>query len=95
MNVEVIFKVASRSLILIENKQNIFTYMNSCPHIGTPLDLKLGNFLSPNKEHIICSTHGALFTIDTGKCIFGPCKGERLKGVPNIIKNDCVYVNNS
>jgi len=80
-----------KKLIVLRNKKNIFVYENSCPHIGTPLDIKPGQFLSQDKKNIICSTHGALFQTNTGLCIFGPCKGENLEAIPIFIKNGEIF----
>ena len=82
-------------LIVVRRGKYTFVFKNSCPHIGAPLDLKPGQFLSLNKKNIICSTHGALFQIRTGLCIFGPCKGKYLEAVPICIKNnEILYVHN-
>ena len=50
-----------------------FAYVNRCPHIGTPLDLWPNEFLSEDGRLLVCSTHGALFEPDGGRCIAGPC----------------------
>jgi nitrite reductase/ring-hydroxylating ferredoxin subunit len=36
-------------------------YVNSCPHIGTPLDWLPDRFMSKDGKYIICATHGAAF----------------------------------
>lgn len=57
-------------------------YRNICPHAGAPLNWGVDNFLSYDKEFLVCSLHGAAFTIETGFCFAGPCKGARLEAVP-------------
>ena len=57
-------------------------YVNSCPHARHPLNLGPNRFLSPGKELILCSSHGALFDRRTGFCIAGPCAGQSLRSVP-------------
>lgn len=59
-----------------------FAYVNSCPHVGTSLDLWPNEFLSEDGSIIVCSTHGALFEPATGDCIAGPCAGDRLTPLP-------------
>ena len=76
-----------KSLIVVRLQTSIYVYINSCPHIGAPLDLKPGQFLSHDKKNIVCSTHGALFEIETGQCIFGPCKDKYLEAIPIQINN--------
>jgi nitrite reductase/ring-hydroxylating ferredoxin subunit len=36
---------------------------------------------------IQCSTHDALFEIDTGVCIAGPCVGDHLQAVELVIED--------
>lgn len=56
-------------------------YVNSCPHIGLPLDPAPHRFLDAKKQHIVCSAHGARFRIQDGECFSGPCYGESLESV--------------
>ena len=53
-------------------------YLNSCPHTGGPLDWVEHQFLSLDRRLILCATHWALFRIDDGYCVHGPCAGKRL-----------------
>ena len=34
-----------------------------------------------DRRHILCATHGALFRIEDGHCLAGPCKGKGLTAV--------------
>jgi nitrite reductase/ring-hydroxylating ferredoxin subunit len=38
-------------------------------------------FLSDDGRFIVCSTHGALFRIEDGHCLDGPCIGQALERV--------------
>lgn len=60
----------------------VWAYVNSCPHIGSPLDLQDDVFLTVERDAIQCSTHGALFALADGACFHGPCKGRHLAPVP-------------
>jgi len=82
-------------VIAIRLKNKIFTFENPCPHIGTPLDFKPGKFLNIDKTYIICSTHGALFQINDGYCVSGPCAGLNLRVLPNKIENEYVFLINN
>ena len=57
-------------------------YVNSCPHVGTPLDLWENEFLTEDARLLVCATHGAIFEPDTGRCIAGPCSGDALTVLP-------------
>jgi len=43
-------------------------------------------------EYIMCANHGALFEIDTGLCVYGPCKKQSLTAVPFSVKEDKIYL---
>lgn len=54
-------------------------YVNSCPHTGVNLEWQEDQFLDLDKAFIHCSTHDALFEIDSGLCISGPCVNRYLQ----------------
>lgn len=68
-------------LLVIRQGGRVLAYENSCPHAGSPLDLLPDQFLSADRRHFQCHTHGALFRIEDGMCIAGPCLGRALKPV--------------
>jgi nitrite reductase/ring-hydroxylating ferredoxin subunit len=68
-------------------------YLNSCPHTGAPLDWTPDRFLNLDDSYIQCAMHGALFRIEDGRCIAGPCNGDRLTRVPVRVEAGVVYVN--
>ena len=67
-------------------------YVNRCPHAGHPLDLRPHRFLTPDRAMILCSSHGALFEKDAGRCLAGPCAGESLRAVPLEVIGDFVLL---
>jgi len=69
---------AQRALFVLREGGEIYGYENACPHIGTPLNFLPDQFLSTDGSYILCSTHGALFQIEDGLCVAGPCQGEKL-----------------
>jgi nitrite reductase/ring-hydroxylating ferredoxin subunit len=79
-------------LLAVRQGAQVFVYVNSCPHIGTPLDWTPNRFLSVDGRRIVCATHGAEFRIADGLCVTGPCRGDRLEAVPAEIRNGTVYV---
>jgi nitrite reductase/ring-hydroxylating ferredoxin subunit len=44
-------------------------------------------YLNAAGDRIVCAAHGALFEIDTGLCVLGPCLGEQLQRIPWRAKN--------
>lgn len=73
------FRVGRRErLFVVRQGDDIFAYMNLCPHQGTTLDWKPDAFLTVEKDYILCATHGAFFEIENGMCVAGPCLGRSL-----------------
>jgi nitrite reductase/ring-hydroxylating ferredoxin subunit len=66
------------SVVLLRHDNQLYCYQNRCPHLGIPLNWQPDDFLSIEKTHIQCSTHGALFNFTDGQCIMGPCNGDQL-----------------
>ncbi|MEK9673852.1 MAG: Rieske 2Fe-2S domain-containing protein [Rhodospirillaceae bacterium] len=75
------FTIDRTVIMAIRRGGDVFGYVNSCPHIGSPLDFTPGKFLTADGAFILCSTHGALFRIADGHCVSGPCAGETLNPV--------------
>ncbi|MBB42510.1 MAG: hypothetical protein CMM44_01970 [Rhodospirillaceae bacterium] len=85
------FTVGQRPrLFVVRIGNSIFGYFNICPHRGTPLDWKPNMFLTRNSDSILCATHGALFTIEKGMCIQGPCKGTLLSPIRIKLENGLI-----
>ena len=82
----------TRMLLAARKGKDVFVYINSCPHIGVPLDFHAGKFLSRDRKHIICSTHGALFKIENGLCVLGPCRSAYLKAVVVSVEDGSVLI---
>ena len=57
-------------------------YVNYCPHAGFPLNWTPDGFLAQEAPLILCAMHGALFEIETGFCVSGPCAGRKLRALP-------------
>ena len=81
-----------QGFLLVERQGEIFAYVNSCPHRGIRLEWQPDQFLDVEKQYIQCSTHGALFVIDSGQCIAGPCNGAYLTKVETIIEEQQIYL---
>jgi nitrite reductase/ring-hydroxylating ferredoxin subunit len=75
------FTLNGRDLVAVHHNGRFFVYENRCPHRGVPLEWQPDQFLDYEANFIQCSTHGALFKIDTGECIAGPCHGQALTAI--------------
>jgi nitrite reductase/ring-hydroxylating ferredoxin subunit len=65
-------------------------YVDRCPHAGMPLALMPDRFLTRAGDLILCSAHGAMFRIEDGLCLGGPCAGRALEPWPVLIEGDQV-----
>ncbi len=74
------------SLLAVRTGETVHVYVNSCPHIGAPLDFRPGHFLNAERTHILCANHGALFRIEDGVCVHGPCSGDGLIPVRTVVE---------
>ncbi len=70
----------------------VYGYLNSCAHIPVELDWMEGEFFDKAGLYLICATHGATYEPDTGHCIMGPCKGERLIAAPVEERDGSVFL---
>lgn len=65
----------------------VFAYLNRCAHVPIELDWNEGEFFESSGLYLMCSTHGALYTPETGRCAGGPCRGGRLRSI-NVFEED-------
>lgn len=76
------FKLTAVSLLAVRQHGRLYLYENRCPHRGIPLEWLPDQFLDSSASLVQCATHGALFLIDTGECVAGPCAGQALRAIP-------------
>jgi nitrite reductase/ring-hydroxylating ferredoxin subunit len=79
-------------IFLVCKGEEVFGYLNDCPHWNAALDIMPDRFLTRDKKGIQCSNHGARFVIETGKCTFGPCFGQSLTAIPIVIEDGAIWV---
>ena len=65
-------------------------YVDRCPHAGLPLAQRLDEYLTPDGGLIACSWHSALFAIDSGTCVGGPCVGAGLTAWPVAVEDGMI-----
>jgi nitrite reductase/ring-hydroxylating ferredoxin subunit len=77
---------------VVRRAGRVHAYVNHCPHAGFPLNGSPDRFLAPDAPLILCSAHGALFEMDSGRCISGPCFGSSLRALPVRVVSGCVLL---
>lgn len=77
---------------IVKRSGNLYAYLNNCPHLGVSLNWSPDQFLSEDGSMIQCSTHHALFEIESGDCVSGPCAGQALPSLAIEIRGAEVYL---
>lgn len=75
------FEIEGRHIFAVKKFDKLHVYLNSCPHLGIQLEMVPDQFLDHSHSLIMCSMHGALFRIEDGLCISGPCLEQSLKAI--------------
>ena len=86
------FVAAGHRLFAVRKAGEVYLYQNRCPHRGIPLEWLPDQFLDSSASLIQCATHGALFLIDSGECVAGPCEGQRLSPLPCIEQHGSIWL---
>jgi nitrite reductase/ring-hydroxylating ferredoxin subunit len=86
------FEINELKIIALKKDTQLYLYENRCPHLGLNLEFQPDDFLNYDATYIQCSTHGAMFTMDTGACVLGPCKGDHLKAITFELHNGLVLI---
>ena len=85
----IVVNPASRyaDIVLVRTRKGIYAYRNRCPHTGAPMEWEPDQFLDCTGTVIQCGIHGALFRIEDGYCVSGPCVRQSLQPV-ELIERD-------
>ena len=76
------------TIFITQRDGSFYAYQNLCPHLQVELEFLENQFLDRDQEYIECSTHGALFLVEPGECISGPCLGQSLEKVKINVHSD-------
>lgn len=79
-------------MFVVRRGSSAWGYINTCPHVSLTLNLFPNRFTQPGGDWIICANHGALFELETGRCVSGPCFGDSLSQVPVVVRDDHVFI---
>lgn len=76
-----------RNIFVQRRGGRVYAYENSCPHAYIPLNMTAGDFTEKSGQYLICQNHGALFDIESGLCLAGPCNGQSLTAIDVDVKD--------
>ena len=57
----------------------VHAYLNRCSHVPMEMDYQPNKFWDLTGHWLICATHGAMYSPQTGSCRMGPCRGGLVK----------------
>ena len=81
-----------RNIIAIRRGGEVYAYLNWCPHAQGLLDHIEGRFFNGERTLLRCGVHGALFRIEDGYCVDGPCIGDSLTALKIEIRGGELYL---
>jgi nitrite reductase/ring-hydroxylating ferredoxin subunit len=79
-------------MFVVRREGQVWGYVNSCPHLYAPLNFRPDAFLTYDQAYILCAVHHALFEVESGLCLDGPCIGKSLTPVELEIRDGQVLI---
>jgi nitrite reductase/ring-hydroxylating ferredoxin subunit len=70
----------------------VYGYLNRCAHVPVELDWQPGEFFDDTGMHLVCATHGALYSPASGACLGGRCNGSGLCPVSVLERDGQVFL---
>lgn len=86
------FRTPLGEIVVARRGLEVHAYRNRCPHIGICLNFQPDVFMDVAQQHLMCANHGALFRVDDGYCLHGPCQGQSLQKVAVLIEKGIVWL---
>jgi nitrite reductase/ring-hydroxylating ferredoxin subunit len=59
----------------VRHQGQVQAYLNRCTHVAMELDYQPNQVWDTSRQWLICATHGALYSPQSGQCAGGPCRG--------------------
>jgi len=82
-------RVGRDTIFVVRRGNTVHAWADDCPHIpGSPMAWRKDAYLNAARTRIVCSGHGALFDIATGRCDAGACLGQSLRKVNVSLQKD-------
>ncbi|QKE64431.1 Rieske 2Fe-2S domain-containing protein [Aquipseudomonas campi] len=86
------FSIDGLALLAVRRDGRVYVYRNRCPHRGLNLEWRADDFLDASGSLLQCAHHGALFLIESGECLTGPCAGQALQAVECREDHDGIWI---
>jgi nitrite reductase/ring-hydroxylating ferredoxin subunit len=76
----------------VRYRGRVYGYLNRCAHVSVQLDWEEGQFFDVSGLYLVCSTHGAAYYPENGRCAMGPCKGGGLQPLDVVEADGEIYL---
>jgi len=80
------------SMFVVRRGQDVWGYLNICPHSSLPLNFREGEFVNEDGSLIRCSMHFAEFRFEDGFGVAGAAENCYLDPVPVHVENGQVVI---
>jgi nitrite reductase/ring-hydroxylating ferredoxin subunit len=60
---------------VIRYQGQVRAYLNRCTHVAMEMDFRADHFFDETGQWLLCATHGAVYSPESGACAGGPCRG--------------------
>ena len=79
--------------VLVLTAAGVRGWLNRCRHLAVRLDQDdPGHFATSDHRHLVCGKHGALYRLEDGECVAGPCRGAQLRALPIVVDGENAYL---
>lgn len=82
-------------MFVVRRGSEVWAYLDDCPHRRVPLAWSPDRYLDSTAAYILCANHGALFRIDDGLCVQGPCVERELMALGVTVEDGAVVLSNN
>jgi len=80
------------SMFVVRKGDDVFGYINLCPHYSSPLNYRAGHFLNEAGDRIRCTMHFAEFRIEDGYGVAGAAERCWLDPVPVVVRDGVMHI---
>ena len=72
---EVVYAGQTCRAFAIRFNEHPHAYLNRCTHVAMELDWQPNQIFDASGQWLLCASHGAAYSPDSGACAGGPCRG--------------------
>lgn len=81
------------TMFVVRHGDAAYGWRDACPHHDfARMAWKKDAYLNAERTLIRCSAHGALFRVEDGVCILGPCIGAALTAVSLVVRDGMLWL---